>query len=188
MSCRERADLHPSADGGAKTIEGSARRLARMVGRDAATAPIDAWIRLASFFADRQLERLIEAATRVTARSDLSSHAPVVGAGVGGFLARKLAARLGRPYIEFATLTSRSGVEAEDVMACAPAFAVAHLLGESSAGSSAIEWWSHTLSATTSQCGSDPKSSPACLRDHAAPDRRAALSRGYGVPVRGHCR
>lgn len=130
----ERADLHPSADGGAKTIAGSARRLARMVGRDVATAPIDAWIRLASFFADRQLERLIAAATRVTARSDLSSHAPVVGAGVGGFVARKLAARLGRPYIEFAALTSRSGVAAEDVMACAPAFAVAHLLGASHRG------------------------------------------------------
>jgi probable H4MPT-linked C1 transfer pathway protein len=124
----EHADLHPSADGGPKTIEASARRLARMIGRDAASAPIEAWRQLARFFADRQLERLVGAARQVIAQSRLSPHAPVVGAGVGTFLARKLALRLGRPYFDFATLVSQSGASPERVMACAPAFAVAHLL------------------------------------------------------------
>ena len=130
----ERADLHPSADGGPKTIEGSARRMARMVGRDAASAPIEVWTELAAFFADAQLERLVAAATRVTARSDLAAHAAVVGAGVGSFLARKLALRLGRSYVDFAALAPLAGARAEDVMAGAPAFAVAHLLGTTLSG------------------------------------------------------
>jgi (4-(4-[2-(gamma-L-glutamylamino)ethyl]phenoxymethyl)furan-2-yl)methanamine synthase len=124
----ERADLHPSADSGPKTIAGSARRVARMIGRDAASAPIGAWTELAAFFADAQLERLVAAATRVTSRGSLSAHAKVVGAGVGGFVARKLAARLGRPYVDFATLAPLAGASPEEVMAGAPAFAVAHLL------------------------------------------------------------
>jgi len=124
----EAADLHAAADGGPKTIDGSARRLARMIGRDAVSAPLGAWKRLAAFFADRQLDRLVDAATRLLERSRLSSHAPVVGAGVGGFLARKLAARLGRPYVDFARLVPRAGASFEAVMACAPAFAVARLL------------------------------------------------------------
>ena len=135
----EHADLHPSADGGAKTVQGSARRVARMVGRDAASAPIEAWKGLAAFFADAQLERLVEAVTRVTTRSGLSAHAAVVGAGVGSFLARKLALRLGRPYVDFAALAPLAGARAEDVMACAPAFAVAHLLGTYASGSPAIK-------------------------------------------------
>ncbi|MBL8527436.1 MAG: H4MPT-linked C1 transfer pathway protein [Burkholderiales bacterium] len=130
----ERADLHPSADRGPKTVEGSARRLARMVGRDAASAPIDAWRELARFFADRQLERLVAAAGRVAARGGLSAQAPVVGAGVGIFLARRLAARLDRSCVDFATLVRRVGAAADDLMACAPAFAVAHLLGTSRQG------------------------------------------------------
>jgi probable H4MPT-linked C1 transfer pathway protein len=130
----ERADLHPSADGGPKTIEGSARRVARMVGRDAASAPIAVWTELAAFFADAQLARLVAAATRVTARSDLSAHAAVVGAGVGSFLACKLASRLGRPYVDFAALAPLAGARAEDVMAGAPAFAVARLLGTTLSG------------------------------------------------------
>jgi probable H4MPT-linked C1 transfer pathway protein len=124
----ESADLHPSADGGPKTIEGSARRLARMVGRDAMSAPIDSWKHLARFFADRQLDRLVDAATRVLARSALSPDAQVVGAGAGAFLARKLAARLGHRYVDLASLMPLAGASPDAVMACAPAFAVARLL------------------------------------------------------------
>ena len=36
----ERHDQHPSADGAEKTLPGSARRLARMIGRDARERPI----------------------------------------------------------------------------------------------------------------------------------------------------
>lgn len=130
----ERADLHPSADGGPKTIEGSARRIARMVGRDAASAPIDAWIELASVFAGRQLERLVAAARRVSAKGSLPARAPVVGAGVGAFLAHELAVHLDRPYADFATFVPRAGADADDLVACAPAFAVARLLRATSPG------------------------------------------------------
>lgn len=130
----ERADLHPSADGGPKTLEGSARRVARMIGRDAASAPLDAWIELARRFADRQLDRLVAAALRVTANGALPAHAAVVGAGVGAFLARKLAVRLDRPCADFAAFVPRVGADADDLMACAPAFAVARLLHASLSG------------------------------------------------------
>lgn len=128
----EGAELHPTADGGPKTIDASARRLARMVGRDLESAPLPTWQGLAAFFADRQLVRLLDAATRTVARGDLPPAAPVVGAGVGSFLARKLAARLGCGYIDLATLVPLAGASAEAVMACAPAFAVASLLRMSS--------------------------------------------------------
>jgi probable H4MPT-linked C1 transfer pathway protein len=127
------ADLHASADGGPKTVEASARRLARMVGRDAASAPFSTWKSLAEHFGERQLARLQEAATRVILQGDLPADAPLVGAGVGSFLARRLAARLGRGYIDFASQVPRNGATADAVMACAPAYAVARLLGMSSA-------------------------------------------------------
>ncbi len=123
----ESVDMHPAADGGPKTREGSARRLARMIGRDAASAPLDAWTELARFFAERQLDRLADAARRVIARADLPARAPVIGAGSGALLARKLALRLDRFYMDFSSLAPLSGAGAADVMACAPAFAVARL-------------------------------------------------------------
>jgi len=39
----ERADQHPAADGGDKTVAGSARRLARVIGRDVESAPLESW-------------------------------------------------------------------------------------------------------------------------------------------------
>ena len=124
----EHADLHPSADGGPKTGAGSARRLARMIGRDAASAPPAAWIELARYFAERQLHRLAAAAHRVVTRASLPTDAAVIGAGTGALLARKVAARIDRPYVDLADLAPRSGAGAAELMACAPAFAVAHLL------------------------------------------------------------
>lgn len=123
----ESGDLHPAADGGPKTREGSARRVARLIGRDAQSASLDAWTGLARFFAEAQLERLVDAGLRVIARAGLPPDATVVGAGTGTFLASKLAMRLHRPYLDFASFAPRSGAGAADVMACAPAFAVARL-------------------------------------------------------------
>ncbi|MBL8541514.1 MAG: S-layer protein [Betaproteobacteria bacterium] len=129
----EPVDLHPAADGGPKTREASARRIARMIGRDAGTAPPAAWTELARFFAEQQLERLQAAARLVIARAGLPHGAPLVGAGTGAFLARKLASRLDRPYTDFAALATRSGASEDDLMACAPAFAVARLFSAAGA-------------------------------------------------------
>jgi probable H4MPT-linked C1 transfer pathway protein len=120
------ADQHPAADGGEKTERGSARRLARMIGRDAESMPIDAWRRLAAWLAREQSRRIEDACERLITREDLPDAVPVVGAGVGRFLAAELAARLGRPYLEFARLVPATHAEG-GVSDCAPAVAVAWL-------------------------------------------------------------
>ena len=123
----EHADQHPAADNGPKTAEASARRLARMVGRDLEDADEAAWRRLARHLAERQMRQLQDAADRVLSRGLLSGEAPLVGAGVGRFLLADLAARLGRPYRDFATLVVGDEETCYWAACCAPAAAVALL-------------------------------------------------------------
>ncbi len=123
----EGADQHPAADGGDKSTEASARRLARMLGRDLESAPLSAWRQLAGTLAERQLRRLQDAAERVLSRGLLSDDAPLVGAGVGRFLLTDLADRLKRPYRDFATLVEGSASAREAAACSAPAAAVALL-------------------------------------------------------------
>lgn len=124
------ADQLPAADGGEKTLDGSARRLARMVGRDAASRPLTAWRRLAAWLARAQARQLEDACERLLSRVGLPDQAPLIGAGVGRFLVAELAARLQRPYIEFAELLPTGRAAAERVSDCAPAVAVAWLARE----------------------------------------------------------
>lgn len=128
------ADLLPTTDGGVKSPEGSARRLARMIGRDAVSAPLSAWKMLAACFAERQIARLWDACAAVLSRGNLPAGAPIVGAGVGSFVAVRLAPRLARPYLALSSLAPLAGAHADEVAACAPAFAVASLLRMSDAG------------------------------------------------------
>jgi probable H4MPT-linked C1 transfer pathway protein len=121
------ADQHATADGRGKSAEESARRLARMLGRDMETADMTAWRRLARHLAERQLQTIQAAAERVLSRGFLAEEAPVVGAGVGRFLAVKLAERLGRPYTDFAALVSGPTDVREWAARCAPAAAIAVL-------------------------------------------------------------
>jgi uncharacterized hydantoinase/oxoprolinase family protein len=94
----------PAADGGAKTVEESARRLARMLGRDFESHEMAAWKRLAAGLVALQAQRIETACRHVLARGGLSSGTPFVGAGCGRFLVRDLARRLGRDYVDFADL------------------------------------------------------------------------------------
>lgn len=121
------ADLHPAADGGEKSETGSARRLARMVGLDADTAPLETWRALAGRLAEAQLCRIEDACVRVLSREPLPPGAPVVAAGVGRFLTTELGARLGRPVLEFSRLLPDPGPRPGRVSDCAPAVAVAWL-------------------------------------------------------------
>jgi probable H4MPT-linked C1 transfer pathway protein len=123
----EGADLHPTADGGDKSVSASARRLARMIGRDAESAEPGAWQALARWLAAEQGRRLLAASDRVLSREPLPPHAPVVAAGVGRFLARALADGLGRDMLEFGTLLAPGDGEADRASDCAPAVAVAWL-------------------------------------------------------------
>lgn len=95
------ADLDPSADHRGKHREDCARRLARMVGTDSQQGSSQTWQQLASYFADQQCQQLIRACFQVLSRVSLSPEAPIIGAGIGRFLAIECAHRLHRPYVEF---------------------------------------------------------------------------------------
>lgn len=139
----EHADQSTTADGMEKTLEASARRIARLLGRDAESLDLAAWQRLAKYFRERQLAKLLDACHRQLSRGLLDHGAPLIGAGVGRFLVQELARRLAHPYLDFADLLpSQPGVQgstctntpspagpaphrvADD---CAPAVAVAYL-------------------------------------------------------------
>jgi probable H4MPT-linked C1 transfer pathway protein len=123
------ADLHPTADGGPKTVEASARRLARMVGRDAASASPESWRLLAQWFRRVQVRRIEDGLARLETRPGIAG-APLVVAGTGRFLARHLAERALTEVREWASLVEGGG-EVPGVAECAPAVAVAWLLRES---------------------------------------------------------
>jgi len=96
------ADIMPTADGGPRDIEGSARRLARMACADFNPVQLDDWRALARWLRGRQVALLQEAVHHVIGHAGLQENAPVVGAGCGRFLAARLAEALGRPYIDAA--------------------------------------------------------------------------------------
>lgn len=123
----EHADLGATADGRGKGEAESAARLARMIGEDAAGHPLNAWRGLARYFRDCQLERLSEALARQCSLG-LADDAPLIGAGVGRFLVRRLAQRLERPYLDISTLFygDATGFHA-GAADCAPAAALALL-------------------------------------------------------------
>jgi probable H4MPT-linked C1 transfer pathway protein len=123
----EDADPYPAADQRGKSPEENAARLARMLGRDASEAELTEWITLARYFADCQLAEIEHTARGLAERDGLPPSAPVIGAGCGRFIAKQLAERLGRPYLDFGDLID-AAPEARDMAArCAPAVAVALL-------------------------------------------------------------
>jgi probable H4MPT-linked C1 transfer pathway protein len=131
------ADQQPTADGRGKSPAESRARLARMVGRDAASAADAVWDGLARQLALRLLRDLTGAARRVLDRATISAAAPVIGAGVGRFLAAAMARRLDRPYRSYASLIpAGTGDIAELAADCAPAAAVALLAAPPSAARS----------------------------------------------------
>ncbi|WP_026608562.1 hydantoinase/oxoprolinase family protein [Methylocapsa acidiphila] len=121
----EEADMTDSADGREKTKPASRARLARMIGRDASEADDDAWDRLARIFAEAQLREIMDAAELILSRGLVGCDAPVVGAGVGRGLVKKLAARLDRPFIAFDDLIEAAPETRSKACDCAPASAVA---------------------------------------------------------------
>ncbi len=123
----EETDQMPTADGREKTVAASRARLARMIGRDAAEADDAAWHALAACFAEAQLRRIDDAARLVLSRTRLPAAAPVLGAGCGRDVTRRLAARLGREWRDFASLAVFAGADAAAIDQCAPAAAVALL-------------------------------------------------------------
>jgi (4-(4-[2-(gamma-L-glutamylamino)ethyl]phenoxymethyl)furan-2-yl)methanamine synthase len=123
----ERCDQHASADGAEKTPQASARRLARMIGRDAHERPLETWRTLAASFRVTQLERIRRAAQQVMLRAAVAPAGVMVAAGSGAFLVPELARALRRPAVAFARLVSTRLDDPSALGVCAPAIAVAML-------------------------------------------------------------
>jgi probable H4MPT-linked C1 transfer pathway protein len=122
------ADQHDTADGRGKSAEESAARLARMLGRDLASAELAAWRQLARYLAECQRRLVQDSMDRVISRGLLPEAAPVIGAGVGRLLLVEIARRLKRPYRDFADLMQGDPALREWAARAAPAAAVAGLL------------------------------------------------------------
>lgn len=122
------ADPYPAADQRGKSIEESAARLARMLGRDADEADFIAWQALAHYVARHQLDQIEADARELFQREDLAADAPVIGAGCGRFLASQLANRLDRPYRDFAEIIDCEPDARDMAWICAPAAAMALLV------------------------------------------------------------
>ncbi|MHA1517796.1 MAG: hydantoinase/oxoprolinase family protein [Alphaproteobacteria bacterium] len=124
------ADPYDTADGRSKSLDESASRLARILGRDADEAEFIAWKALAHFLGHRQLDRIAANAELLIGREALPQDAPIIGAGCGRFLAVQLAARLERSYRDFAELIEGEDDVREAAATSAPAASLALLAAE----------------------------------------------------------
>jgi probable H4MPT-linked C1 transfer pathway protein len=123
-------DQHPTADGRGQSVPESRARLARLLGRDAEDGSEDDWRAVACFLAERQLRALHDAAAQVLSRAPLPDGAPVVAAGIGAFIAARLAERLARPVVPFETLLPVAPEATRWAGRAAPAVAAAMLASE----------------------------------------------------------
>jgi len=121
------ADLGETADRAGKTEHDSARRLARMLGRDLESAELEPWRGVAGFLARTQRTALLRNLERLLSRDSRYRRAPLVGAGAGRFLVRELATQLGQEYVEFSALVDAAPGLDEPAAVCAPAAALAYL-------------------------------------------------------------
>lgn len=124
----ERHDLMPTADGQGKDIGASARRLARMLGRDLHVGERAALSEVAACVARAQRRRIEDALALVSSRTLVGRPGyDVVGAGCGRFVAAAIAREHGLRYHDFGALAQAPAGLAEDVAVCAPAVAAARL-------------------------------------------------------------
>ncbi|HAZ61545.1 MAG TPA: hypothetical protein DCY89_08235 [Gammaproteobacteria bacterium] len=122
----ESCDLHPAADAASKTLLDSARRLARMLGRDLDSAPLPAWQQLAGWFAWRQRCILAESLCQLASREPRALAGGLIATGVGSGVLAAVARDLGLATRGFAELAGEATV-APWVDRCAPAYACARL-------------------------------------------------------------
>lgn len=121
------ADLMLTADGRDKTVEASCARLARQIGLDAKDAAPWALKELARYFAEIQMRAVVDGAHLVLSHAHFHAETPFIGAGAGRFIMKKLAARVGNPYVDFSDLIDAAPKIRHKAGDCAPAVAVAFL-------------------------------------------------------------
>lgn len=122
-------DQWPAADCAEKTPVASARRLARMIGRDVDSASLDSWKWLAALFREEQLRLIQDGMQRQLSRLEASRDLVVIGAGIGRFLAVELARRSGLEFIDFCDLGNQPD-SIPGSAECAPAVALAYCFAE----------------------------------------------------------
>ena len=129
----EAHDQMATADGRSKDVEASARRVARMLGRDFAGAASLADMRgVARHLARVQVREIEDALALQASRARAAGETlAIIGAGAGAFLAAQIAQSSGRVFIPFATLLDLDAATATTLGAAAalaaPAVAVAKL-------------------------------------------------------------
>lgn len=136
---QEADDMTDTADGKEKTQLASARRIARMIGRDVDDAPLDAWIGLAHEFKSQQATRLKNVALEhmsLIIDKNQRQEMCVVGAGTGSFLVKEIAGTMDIRYMDVAQLIAPNLADPAEAMllatnrwasVCLPAYAVAFL-------------------------------------------------------------
>lgn len=113
-----------SADGQNWGAAHCRQRLARMVGSDAENYPESHWQQLAQWYGQQQIQQIYASCQQIiNSQRSLTTQAPVIGAGIGRFLAAEIAVLLGRLYLDMADLQV-----GEPAAIAAPASAMA-LLG-----------------------------------------------------------
>lgn len=117
-------DLMDTADGRGKTVEDSARRLARMLGLDFdPKAPLEEWVRLARHISREQIKIINEVLFRIGS----GPARLLVGAGSGRFLVQELARYQGCEWVAFDAHLEMDDVLRDKASDCAAAVAVAQL-------------------------------------------------------------
>ena len=116
-----------TADGAGCSRFESARRIARMIGRDCEEGEsLDEWVRIAQVFADVQQSRILES---LRAHASDDSPGVLIGAGTGRFVLPSIAARCGLTYQDIDVLLQpRVVTQGIFTLAdCLPAYSVAEL-------------------------------------------------------------
>ena len=118
------SDMAETADGKGKSALESARRLARMIGHDVESKPIESWKDLATTCKNLQLKQIKAAILK-----HLKSGVLIIGAGAGSFLTKQLALDLGHTYQPISMcLPEHINLRLKhDLEVCFPAYAVALL-------------------------------------------------------------
>ncbi|MBD9363284.1 hydantoinase/oxoprolinase family protein [Methylomonas fluvii] len=126
----EAHDQCDTADGAEKSVLASARRLSRLTGYEFSDSDHALWLAFAGQLKTKQTQKISQACLKQLQRAATRSAITLVGAGVGRFLVRDIAADLGVEYLDFTDLLpSTAKTHVIDAADCAPAAAVAYLAG-----------------------------------------------------------
>jgi len=124
----EKQDLMDAADGGDKNIQGSLRRLARMLGTDIdETTSLSEYQVLARYIADEQENMIAESLQSVISNCQQTAKTTLVGAGGGRFVVKNLAKRYRLDYLDVEQLLDTQPDQKSRAADCLTAVSVAQI-------------------------------------------------------------